>query len=83
MNLIKTFTNSENKITHVEIALSHTEDEITTTVSDIFELREAVEEPITEEQAIKSIAVWASQVQALQKALRTKISLASHTETVL
>ena len=53
MNLIKTFTNSENKITHVEIALSHTEDEITTTVSDIFELREAVEEPITEEQAIK------------------------------
>ena len=83
MNLIKTFTNSDNKITHVEVALSHTEDEVTTTVSDIFELREAVEEPITEERAIKSIAVWASQIQALQKALLTKISIASHTETAV
>ena len=83
MNLTKTFTNSDNKITHVEVALSHTEDEVTTTVSDIFELRDAVEESITNEEAIKSIAVWATQIQALQKALRTKISIASHTETTV
>ena len=72
MNLTKTFTNSDNKITHVEVALSHTEDEVTTTVSDIFELRDAVEESITNEEAIKSIAVWATQIQALQKLFALK-----------
>ena len=82
MNLIKTFTNSENKITHVEVALSHIEDEITTTVSDIFELR-SCRRIHYRRTSYKSIASWASQVQALQKALRTKVSLASHTETAV
>ena len=82
MELTKYYTNSENKITHVEISLSETEEGVRTTVLDIFELREPVE-TITEKEAVKSILTWATQVQALQKALLTKVSLASLTETVV
>ena len=82
MNLIKTYTNSDDKITHVEIALSHTKDEVTTSVSDIFELREPLD-TITEFEAIKGIGIWWAQIRALQKALQTKLSLASHTEATV
>lgn len=82
MNLTKTYTNSDDKITHVEMTLSHTEDEVTTSVSDIFELREPLDS-ITEIEAIMSIGIWWAQIGALQKALETKLSLASHTEATV
>ena len=82
MNLTKTYTNSDDKVTHVEMTLSHTENEVVTSVSDIFELREPLD-TITEFQAIKGIAIWWAQIRALQKALQTKLSLASHTETTV
>jgi len=82
MNLTKTYTNSDDKITHVEMTLSHTEDEVTTSVSDIFELREPLDS-ITEIEAIMSVGVWWAQIGALQKALQTKLSLASHTEATV
>lgn len=82
MNLTKTYTNSEDKITHVEITLSHTENEVTTSVSDIFELREPLD-TITEFQAIKGVGIWWAQIRALQKALQRKLSLVSHTEATV
>ena len=82
MNLTKTYTNSDDKITHVEMTLSHTEDEVTTSVSDIFELREPLDS-ITEIEAIMSVGVWWAQIGALQKALETKLSLVSHTEAAV
>lgn len=82
MNLTKTYTNSDDKITHVEMTLSHTEDEVTTSVSDIFELREPLDS-ITEIEATMSVGIWWAQIRALQKALQTKLSLASHTEATV
>lgn len=82
MNLTKTYTNSDDKITHVEITLSHIEDEVTTSVSDIFELREPLDS-ITEIEAIMGVGIWWAQIRALQKALQTKLSLASHTEATV
>jgi|TARA_B100000085_G_scaffold254398_1_gene253496 hypothetical protein len=82
MNLTKTYTNSDDKITHVEMTLSHTEDEVTTSVSDIFELREPLDS-ITEIEAIMGVGIWWAQIGALQKALETKLSLASHTEATV
>mgnify|MGYP001492938388 FL=1 len=82
MNLTKTYTNSDDKITHVEMTLSHTEDEVTTSVSDIFELREPLDS-ITEVEATMSVGIWWAQIGALQKALETKLSLASHTEATV
>lgn len=82
MNLTKTYTNSDDKITHVEMTLSHTEDEVTTSVSDIFELREPLDS-ITEIEAIMGVGIWWAQIRALQKALQTKLSLASHTEATV
>ena len=82
MNLTKTYTNSDDKITHVEISLSHIEDEVTTSVSDIFELREPLDS-ITEIEAIMGVGIWWAQIRALQKALQTKLSLASHTEATV
>lgn len=82
MNLTKTYTNSDDKITHVEMTLSHTENEVTTSVSDIFELREPLDS-ITEFEAIKGVGIQWAQIGALQKALQTKLSLASHTEATV
>ena len=82
MNLTKTYTNSDDKITHVEMTLSHIEDEVTTSVSDIFELREPLDS-ITEIEAIMGVGIWWAQIGALQKALETKLSLASHTEATV
>jgi hypothetical protein len=82
MNLTKTYTNSDDKITHVEITLSHIEDEVTTSVSDIFELREPLDS-ITETEAIMGVGIWWAQLRALQKALQTKLSLAFHTEATV
>lgn len=82
MNLTKTYTNSDDKITHVEITLSHIEDEVTTSVSDIFELMEPLDS-ITEIEAIMGVGIWWAQIRALQKALQTKLSLASHTEATV
>ena len=82
MKLTKTYTDSSSKITHVEISISETEEETTVTVSDIFALREPVDS-IDEKSAIKSIAIWSSQIGALQQAARTKLHTASLTEATV
>ena len=82
MKLTKTYTDSNSKITHVEISISKTEEETTVTVSDIFALREPVDS-IDEKSAIKSIAIWPSQIAALQQAARTKLHIASLTEATV
>ena len=82
MKLTKTYTDSNSKITHVEISISETEEETTVTVSDIFALREPVDS-IDEKSAIKSIAIWPSQIAALQQAARTKLHIASLTEATV
>ena len=82
MKLTKTYTDSNSKITHVEISISETKEETTVTVSDIFALREPVDS-IDEKSAIKSIAIWPSQIAALQQAARTKLHIASLTEATV
>jgi len=82
MKLTKTYTDSDSKITHVEISISETEGDTTVTASDIFELREPVDS-IDEKSAIKSIGIWWSQIAALQQKAKTKLSLASHTEATV
>ena len=82
MKLTKTYTDSESKITHVEISISETEGDTTVTASDIFELREPVDS-IDEKSAIKSVAIWWSNIEALQQKAKTKLSLASHTEATV
>ena len=82
MNLTKTYTDSENKITHVEISISETEGDTTVAASDIFELREPVDS-IDEKSAIKSIAIWWYQIAALQQKAKTKLSIASHVEAAV
>ena len=82
MKLTKTYTDSNSKITHVEISISETKEETTVTVSDIFALREPVDS-IDEKAAIKSIAIWSSQLAALQQAVRSKLHTASLTEATV
>ena len=82
MKLTKTYTDSDSKITHVEISISETEGDTTVTASDIFELREPVDS-INEKSAIKSIAIWPSQIAGLQQAARTKLHIASLTEATV
>ena len=82
MKLTKTYTDSDSKITHVEISISETEGDTTVIVSDVFELRQPVDS-IDEQSAIKSIAIWWSQIGALQQRAKTKLSIASHTEATV
>lgn len=84
MQVLKYYTNSDNKITHAEVSHTVTDGELSATVSTIMELRAPL--PVgdyTEAAALKSIAVRVTEINNLISSASVKLAISGLTETTV
>lgn len=82
LQVVKYYTNSENKITHAEVSYTVVDGEVSGTVSTVMPLRAPLEE-YDEASVIKSIAIHSTKINNLIESARTKLKVSALTETVL
>lgn len=82
LQVVKYYTNSENKITHVEVSYTVVEGEVSGTASAVIPVRAPLEE-YDEALVLKSIAIHVTKINNLIESARTKLEVSALTETVL
>ena len=82
LQVVKYYTNSENKITHAEVSYTIVNGEVSGIASTVMPLRTPLEE-YDEALVLKSIAIHVTKINNLIESARTKLAVSALTETVL
>jgi len=84
LQVVKYYTNSENKITHAEVSYTVVDGELSATASTIMGLRAPLSvDDYTEAAVFKSIAIHVTKINNLIESARTKLEVSALTETVV